>query len=202
MHNVEFSVIGTTAYKLSFMEEMREKFRRLKQGGSSVYKYNVEFHELARYAKQDIPDQKSKIYQFKGGVKEDLQLALALHDPHEFDKFYNLALKAEAALLKVENLRKHFRDSSSSSSTQVVHKQQQYWVSPPPRQIQQFKQSGGRGSSHPPNLASSRGFNNRSKGILKCNFVRCQRSLFTSVGRRVTTPTSAPLSSVFLPLLK
>ena len=46
----------------SFVEEMREKFRRLKQGGNSVYKYNVEFHELARYALQDIPDQKSKIY--------------------------------------------------------------------------------------------------------------------------------------------
>lgn len=87
-----------------------------------MYKYNVEFHELTRYAKQDIPDQKSKIYQFIGGLKEDLQLALALHDPDEFDKFYNFALRAEAALLKVENSRKRFRDSSSSSSTQVVQK--------------------------------------------------------------------------------
>ena len=49
----------------NFVEEMHEKFRRLKQGGSCVYKYNVEFHELARYALQDIPDQKSKIYQFR-----------------------------------------------------------------------------------------------------------------------------------------
>ncbi len=97
-----------------------------------MYKYNVEFHELARYALQDIPDQKSKIYQFRGGLKEYLQLALALHDPDEFDKFYNLALRAEAALLKVENSRKRFRESSSSPSTQVVPKQQKYWVSPPP----------------------------------------------------------------------
>ena len=37
-----------------------------------MYKYNVEFHELARHALQDIPDQKSKIYQFRGGLKEDL----------------------------------------------------------------------------------------------------------------------------------
>ncbi|KAI5012257.1 hypothetical protein ZWY2020_024391 [Hordeum vulgare] len=50
----------------SFVEDMHEKFRRLKQGGSSMYKYNVEFHELARYALQDIRDQKRKIYQFRG----------------------------------------------------------------------------------------------------------------------------------------
>ena len=53
-------------------------------------------------------------------MKEDLQLALALHDPQE--KFYNLALRAEAALLRVENSKKRFRDSSSSS-TQAVQKQ-------------------------------------------------------------------------------
>ena len=88
-----------------------------------MYKYNVEFHELARYALQDIPDQKSKIYQFRGGLREDFQLTLALHDPDEFDKFYNLALRVEAALLRVENSKKRFRDSSSSSSTQVVQKQ-------------------------------------------------------------------------------
>ena len=134
----------------SFVEEMREKFRRLKQGGNSVYKYKVEFHELARYALQDIPDQKSKIYQFRGGLKEDLQLALALHDPEEFDKFYNLALRAEAALL-----------------TQL----------------------------------SSRGFSSRSKGILRLSFVSQQMLLVTSVGRRVTMPTSALLSSVFRLLL-
>ena len=77
-----------------FVEEIREKFMRLKQGGNSVYKYNTEFDELARYALQDIPDQKSKIYQFRGDLKDDLQLAFALHDPNEFDKFYNLALRA------------------------------------------------------------------------------------------------------------
>ena len=71
----------------NFVEEMRGKFRCLKQGGDSMYKYIVEFHELARYVLKDIPDQKSKIYQFRGGLKEDLQLALALHDPEEFDKF-------------------------------------------------------------------------------------------------------------------
>lgn len=56
-------------------------------------------------------------------MKEDLQLALALHDPLEFDQFYNLALTAEATLLKVENSRKHFRDSNSSSSSQIVSKE-------------------------------------------------------------------------------
>lgn len=71
----------------SFVEGMREKFRRLKQGNSSVYDYNVEFQNLARYAKQDVPDQKSMIYQFRGGLKEDLQLSLTLHDPTEFDQF-------------------------------------------------------------------------------------------------------------------
>ncbi|KAI5011870.1 hypothetical protein ZWY2020_024004 [Hordeum vulgare] len=74
--------------------------------------------------------------------------------------------RAEAALLRVENSRKRSTESSSSPTTQVVQKQQKYWVSPPPppRQTQQFKQSGGRGSSHPPNPAFRRF--QRSKGIL------------------------------------
>ena len=152
---------------------MHERFTCLKQGGSFVYKYNVEFHELARYALQDIPDQKSKIYQFRGGLREDLQLALVLHDPDEFDKFYNLVLGAKEALLRVENSKKRFRESSSSPSTQVVLKQQKYWVSPPPpRQTRQFKQSGGHGSSHPPNLAFQQRFQQQKQGNPQSQF--CQ----------------------------
>ena len=139
---------------MSFVEEMREKFRNLKQGSKSVYQYNIEFQNLAHYAKQDVPDEKSKIYQFRGGLREDLQLALVLHEPLVFDQFYNLALKFEAVQLKLENSRKRFRDSNpSSSSSQIVPKQQKYWVPPPPlfRPPQQQKQHGGRGPSHPPN---------------------------------------------------
>ena len=87
---------------------MREKFRNLKQGSMSVYQYNSEFQNLARYAKQDVPDEKSKIYQFRGGLREDLQLALVLHEPLVFDQFYKLALKFEAVQLKLENSKKRF----------------------------------------------------------------------------------------------
>lgn len=56
----------------SVIEGMHEQFRNLKQGSMSVYQYNVKFQNLARYAKQDIPDAKSKIYQFRGGLKDEL----------------------------------------------------------------------------------------------------------------------------------
>ena len=65
-----------------------------------VYQYNILFQRLARFAKQDIPDEKSMIYQFRGGLREDLQLALVLLELTEFDQFYNMALKQEAAQLK------------------------------------------------------------------------------------------------------
>ena len=96
---------------------MREKFRNLKQGNSSVYQYNIEFQNLARYAKQDVPNDKCKIYQFRGGLREDLQLALVLAEPTRFDHFYNLALNLEAAQLKAKNSKKRFRDSHPSSSS-------------------------------------------------------------------------------------
>ena len=107
----------------SVIEGMREQFRNLKQGSMSVYQYNVKFQNLARYAKQDIPDAKSKIYQFRGGLKDELQLALTLFEPDEFDKFYNMALKQEAAQLKMEASKKRIRDAvHSSSSSQVAVK--------------------------------------------------------------------------------
>ena len=67
------------------------------QGSMSVYQYNIQFQKLARFAKQDVPDEKSMIYQFRGGLREDLQLALVLLEPTKFDQFYNMALNQEAA---------------------------------------------------------------------------------------------------------
>ena len=78
-------------------ESKREEFRNLKQGSMSVYQYNILFQRLARFAKQDVPAEKSMIYQFRGGVREDLQLALVLFEPTEYDELYNMALKQEAA---------------------------------------------------------------------------------------------------------
>ena len=79
------------------VESKREEFRNLKQGNMSVYEYNKQFQKLARFAKQDVPDEKSMIYQFRGGLREDLQLALVLVEPTQFDQFYNMALKQEGA---------------------------------------------------------------------------------------------------------
>src|SRR6187399_568576 len=145
----------------SVIEGMREQFRNLKQGSMTVYQYNVKFQNLARYAKQDIPDTKSKIYQFRGGLKDELQLALTLFEPEEFDKFYNMALKQEAAQLKMEASKKRIRDVvHSSSSSQMVSKHQKFWLPPPPvirapynnsNNSNSNKNSGGRGFSHPPN---------------------------------------------------
>src|SRR6266536_2187178 len=120
----------------------------------SVYQFNIKFQNLARYARQDVPDEKSMIYHFRGGLTEDLQLALILVEPTQFDQFYNMALKQEAAQFKCEASKKRLRDAvQSSSSSQVAAKQQKFWLPPPPpfRPPFQQKQSGGRGSSHPPN---------------------------------------------------
>ena len=81
----------------SDVESKREEFRNLKQGSMSVYQYNVKFHNLALFARQDVLDEKSMIYQFRGGLREDLQLALILVEPTQFDQFYNMALKQEVA---------------------------------------------------------------------------------------------------------
>jgi hypothetical protein len=78
---------------------------------------------LAHYAKQDIPDEKSRIYHFRGGLREDLQLALILNEPAEFDQFYNMALKQESTMIRFEASKKRLRDAvHSSSSSQVVAK--------------------------------------------------------------------------------
>ena len=94
------------------------------------------------------------IYQFRGGLREDLQLALVHFEPKKYDEFYNMALKQEAAQLKCDASKKRARDATpSSSSTQVAAKQQKYWLPPPPpfHQPYQQKSKGGNGSSHPPN---------------------------------------------------
>ena len=53
----------------SVVESKREEFHNLKQGNMSVYAYNKQFQKLARFAKQDVPDEKSMIYQFRGGLR-------------------------------------------------------------------------------------------------------------------------------------
>ena len=65
----------------SMVESKREEFRNLKQGSMSVYEYNKMFQKLSCFAKQDVPDEKSMIYQFRGGLGEDLQLALVIFEP-------------------------------------------------------------------------------------------------------------------------
>ena len=99
----------------SVVESKHEEFRNLKQGSLSVYQYNIMFQKLARFAKQDVPDEKSMIYQFRGGLKEDLQLALVLFKPKEYDEFYNMALKQEASQLKCDASKKTVRDATPSS---------------------------------------------------------------------------------------
>ena len=144
----------------SVVESKREEFRNMKQGILSVYQYNIMFQKLARFAKQDVPDEKSMIYQFRGGLREDLQLALVLFELQKYDEFYNMALKQEAAQLKCDASKKRVRDATSSSSTQVATKQQKYWLPPPPPFCQPYQQKskGGNGSSHPPNP----GFQNKT----------------------------------------
>ena len=102
----------------SVVESKREEFRNLKQGNMSVYEYNKQFQKLAHFAKQDVPDEKSMIYQFRGGLREDLQLALVLVEPTQFDQFYNMALKQEAARSSVRLLR---RESETQFSLLLPH---------------------------------------------------------------------------------
>ena len=73
------------------------------------------------------------IYQFRGGLREDLQLDLVLFEPKKYDELYNMALKQEAAQLKCDASKKRVRDATpSSSSTDVIAKQQKFWLPPPP----------------------------------------------------------------------
>ena len=98
------------------------------------------------------------IYQFRGGLREDLQLALVLFEPKKYDEFYNMALKQESAQIMCDASKKRIKDATPSSSTQVA-KQQKYWLPPPPfRQPYQQKSKGGNGSSQPPNP----GFQNKT----------------------------------------
>ena len=127
-----------------------------------MYQYNIQFQKLARFTRQDVPDEKSMIYHFRVGLREDLQLSLVLVEPTQFHQFYNMALKQEAAQLKCEASKKRIRDAvHSSSSSQVAAKQQKFCLPPPPlfRQPYQQKNSSGRGSSHPPNP----GYQNKSQ---------------------------------------
>ena len=111
-------------------ESKREEFRNLKQGSLPVYQYNIMFQKLTRFAKQDVPDEKSMIYQVRGGLREEIQLALVLFEPRRYDEFYNMALNQETAQLKCDASKKRVRDATPSS-TQVA-KRQKYWLPPPP----------------------------------------------------------------------
>ena len=64
------------------------------------------FQKLARFAKKDIPDDKSMIYQFRGGLREEIQLALVLFEPKRYDEFYNMAMMQETAQLKCDASKK------------------------------------------------------------------------------------------------
>ena len=185
----------------SVVESKRQEFRNLKQGSLSVYDYNKLFQKLARFAKQDVPDEKSMIYQFRGGLKEDIQLALVLFEPLRYDEFYNMALKQEAAQLRCDASRKRVRDVTPSSSTQVA-KQQKFWLPPPP-----FRQPYSRRAkvavvspTHPTQAFRTRLRLKLQDRVLRIT-VRFQRSRATSANRRVTMPTSVPTRGVFLLLL-
>ena len=115
----------------SVVESKHEEFRNLKQGTTSVYEYNKMFQKLARFAKQDVPDKKIMIFLFRGGLREEIQLALVLFEPKRYDEFFKMAMKQETAQLKCDASKKRVRDATHSSSTQVA-KQQKYWLPPPP----------------------------------------------------------------------
>ena len=60
------------------------------------------------------------IYQFRGGLREEIQLDLVLFEPLRYDEFYNMALKQEATQLRCDASKKRVRDVTPSSSTQVA----------------------------------------------------------------------------------
>ena len=141
------------------------------------------------------------IYQFRGGLREEIQLALVLLEPRRYDEFYNMALKQEAAQLKCDASKKRVGDVTPSSSTQVA-KQQKYWLPPPPfRQLYQQKSKSGSGSSHHPTLAFRTRLRLKLQDRVLRITVRFQRSRATSANRRVTMPTSVSTRGIFLLLL-
>ena len=142
------------------------------------------------------------IYQFRGGLREEIQLALVLFEPLRYDEFYNMALKQEAAQLRCDASRKRVRDVTPSSSTQVA-KQQKYWL--PPRPFCQPYQQKSKGvavvlPTHPTLAFRTRLRLKLQDQVLRI-IVRFQRSRATSANRRVTMPTSVSTRGVFLLLL-
>lgn len=81
----------------------------------TVYKYHIEFQKLARYAKQDVPDDASRIYLFRNGLNPDWQYPPALHNPTKFSEFYNVAITQESAKIKFDASQKRFRDPNPAS---------------------------------------------------------------------------------------
>ena len=142
------------------------------------------------------------IYQFRGGLREEIQLALVLFEPMRYDEFYNMALKQETAQLKCNASKKRVSDATPSSSTQVASKQQKYWLPPPPfHQPYQQKSKGGSDLPTHPTLAFRTRLRLKLQDRVLRITVRFQRSRATSANRRVTMPTSASTRGIFLLLL-
>ena len=165
----------------------------------SVYQYNIMFQRLARFAKQDVIDEKGMIYQFRGGLREDLQLPLVLFEPTKYHDFYNMALKQEAAQLKCDASKKRVRDATPSSSTQVATKQQKYWLPPPPCSISLISRRAKVAMDLPTHATQD--FGTRLRLMLQDQVLRITghswRSRATSVSRRATMQTNASTKGVF-----
>ena len=189
----------------SVVESKREEFRNLKQGSLSVYQYNIMFQKLVPFAKKDVPDEKSMIYQFRGGLREDLQLALVLFEPKKYDEFYNMALKQEAAQLKWDASKKRVRDAtpSSSYSTQVAAKQQKYWLLLLLRSVSLISRRVKVAMDFPTHRTQA--FRTKLHLMLQDQVLRItdrsQRLHATSVSRWVTMQTNASTRGVFRLLL-
>ena len=76
----------------SIVSIKRREFLALKQDNKSVMEYLYEFKHLARYAPDDVSTDARKQDQFLNGLSEVLQLALAVHDFHNFQQLVNKAI--------------------------------------------------------------------------------------------------------------
>lgn len=79
----------------SIVSIKRHEVLTLKQDNKSVMEYLYEFHYLARYTQDDVSTDARKQDQFLNRLTEVIQLALAVHDFHNFQQLVDKAIVVE-----------------------------------------------------------------------------------------------------------
>jgi hypothetical protein len=88
------------------MRMKKNKFRRLRQGNTTVQEYLNRFTQLARYATGDLADEEEKIDKFIEGLNDELRGPMIGQDHDSFQSLINKVVRLENDQRTVEHNRK------------------------------------------------------------------------------------------------